>query len=94
MNQKEYEMLAQNEQVDVIEPQTPPAQDQQPKEDPTQTFDLSNLLGQLRVVKKSISTVPTFTPRNYLEQFQLYKNGTTYRLYVYVAGSWRYTTLT
>jgi len=52
------------------------------------------LLQNLRKIKKTISGVPTFTPRSFFDQFQIYVNGSTRRLYVYADGSWRYVTLT
>ena len=52
------------------------------------------LLDLLSRVKKHRATVPTHTPRNLLEQFELYENGADYRLYVYLNGTWRYVTLT
>ena len=43
---------------------------------------------------KSISSVPTHSPRNFYEQIVFYKNGATYRLYFYVEDSWHYASLT
>jgi hypothetical protein len=52
-----------------------------------------DLINKLSIVKRPISTAPTHLPKNILEQFELYENGTTYRLYVYING-WHYITLT
>lgn len=40
--------------------------------------------------KKTNATVPTYTPKSFLEQIYLYKNGTDYRLYVYLNNEWKY----
>lgn len=45
-------------------------------------------------LKKTNSTAPTYTPKNFLEQIYLYKNGTDYRLYVYLNNEWKYITFT
>lgn len=52
------------------------------------------LLALLRVVKRPVATAPTYTPKNLLEQFVIYENGATRRLYVHVGDTWRYTALT
>lgn len=51
-------------------------------------------LAALRAVKQPVSTTPTRTPRSLIEQFVIYQNGTTRRLYVYVGNAWRYVALT
>ena len=48
----------------------------------------------LRAVKRPLSAAPTRTPKNLIEQFELYESGVTRRLYVYVNGTWRYVALT
>lgn len=45
-------------------------------------------------LKKTNATVPTYTPKNFLEQIYLYKSGTDYRLYVYLNNEWKYITFT
>lgn len=42
---------------------------------------------------KTQSTVPTYTPRNYKEQFVFYDDGSNQRLYIYINNSWKYTAL-
>jgi len=44
--------------------------------------------------QESVSTVPTYIPKTFLEQFVLYDDGTNQRLYVYVNGAWKNVTLT
>ena len=43
-----------------------------------------------------ITATPTWTPKTFKDQFAVYKNGSTYRLYVYdtANGAWRYASLT
>lgn len=43
--------------------------------------------------QQSISTIPTYTPKSFLEQFVLYDDATNQRLYVYMDGTWKYITL-
>jgi len=48
---------------------------------------------------QTVSVAPTTTPKNMSDQFKLYSNAGTFRLYVFVAdsagvGSWRYVVLT
>lgn len=52
------------------------------------------MLQNLRKIKQPISGVPTFTPRSFYDQFQLYVNGSTRRLYIYMDKSWHYITMT
>jgi len=44
--------------------------------------------------QESVSTVPTYIPKTFLEQFVLYDDDTDQRLYVYVNGAWKNVTLT
>lgn len=50
--------------------------------------DVTNLSGFI----DTIDTVPTETPRNFYEQFKIYKNATTYRFYWYdfTNNEWRF----
>lgn len=45
---------------------------------------------------KTVTSAPTHIPRKFNEQFVIYQNSTTYRLYIYDAlnGAWRYVALT
>lgn len=53
------------------------------------------LIQALRTIKRSVSTAPTYTPKNFLEQFVFYDDGGgTVRLYLYVGTTWRYVGLT
>ena len=45
-------------------------------------------------ILQHVDTVPTYNPKTFFEQFVLYENGSTYRLYVYLNGTWRYVSLT
>lgn len=39
-----------------------------------------------------VSTAPTHIPRDFNEQFKIYKNGSTYRFYWHDGTGWRYAT--
>ncbi len=45
-------------------------------------------------VQRANSSVPTHSPKNREEQFYIYKNGSTFRLYIWVDGDWKYISLT
>jgi hypothetical protein len=51
-------------------------------------FGLSNK------VKQAVSTAPTYIPKNFNEQIVFYKNGTTFRIYLYIGNAWCYGNLT
>ena len=53
---------------------------------------LETLIGKI----KTVSAVPSWTPRNLYEQLVIYKSGATIRLYVYdnTNLAWNYTALT
>ena len=58
-----------------------------------QLESLMTRFNQAEEMIKHSSTVPTYIPKSFSEQFYLYKNGATYRLYIYV-DSWKYVALT
>lgn len=62
-----------------------------PKTDASQ-YDA--LFQTLRTVRQPVSAAPTFVPKSFLEMFQFYSSGGTYRLYVFVGDTWRYVALT
>lgn len=45
---------------------------------------------QLRTPRRHLTSAPTFTPRNAVEQRQLFDNGTTRGEYVWINGTWRF----
>lgn len=52
-------------------------------------------IGDLVKILKTNSTVPTYTPKKFLDCFYLYWDGsTTYELYIYINNSWKKTSLT
>jgi hypothetical protein len=93
MIQEDFKKLQETGQVEEVQEDKP--QDQpKPQEKPLGEFDFSALLEQLKVVRKPVSTAPTFTPRGFLDQIQFYESGSTRRLYIYISPTWRYVTLT
>lgn len=53
-------------------------------------------LNAMKFKKTSLSTAPTFIPKNFYDQIQFYDSGGTRRIYIYVNDSagWRYVALT
>jgi hypothetical protein len=62
-------------------------------EDKIKQFENEKYLDDLKRLLKTHSAVPTHEPKKLTEQFYLYKNDTTYRLYVYINNEWKYTNL-
>lgn len=52
------------------------------------------LIQQMRGLKKTLTSAPTFTPKNFYESIQFYDTGGVRRLYLFVNLSWRYVVLT
>lgn len=44
--------------------------------------------------KRHLSSTPDFIPKNLAEQIQFYDSGSVRRVYFYINGTWRYSTLT
>ena len=94
---KEKDILA-GQQIEIVEDTSAQnSQDQNPTKDITFAQGIApylSFLEGMRVLKKSVDTAPTFTPKNFFEQIQFYENGATYRIYIYLNGTWRYVALT
>lgn len=101
MEQKDFEKLQKDQKIEV--PQEQPltlekiiieltARGFGKQEKPFTEYD--SIFQMLRTVRRPVSTAPTFIPKNFLEMFQIYENGATIRLYVYVNRTWRYVVLT
>lgn len=45
---------------------------------------------------QTVTTAPTLTPRNFIEQVKIYSSGGTFRIYIYdtVSNAWKFSTLT
>lgn len=50
-------------------------------------------IDDLMNIKETYDSVPTYIPKKLLDQIYLYKNGATYRLYIYINNEWKYTAL-
>lgn len=90
------EALKQQEMVLLPPQELPPLEDFK-----TKLPDDQNILFRSRLPLLERSTVPTHVPKTFLDQFVIYNNTGTYRLYIYmkskdatVDGVWRYVTLT
>ena len=51
-------------------------------------------INDLIKILKTHSTIPEHTPNKLLDCFWLYKDGDTYRLYIYINNEWKYSALT
>lgn len=94
---KKEEVISNGEQIEIVEDTSAKEDLPTPPEQVTFAQGIAPYLAFLegmRVVKKSIDTAPTFTPKNFFEQIQFYDNAGTYRVYLYVNGDWRYVALT
>jgi len=75
---------------------------QRPAQEPAEPLKMDDIKTNINTygswiyqgVQRTNSSVPTHSPKNREEQFYLYLNGATIRLYVWVSGTWRYATLT
>ena len=93
MEKSEFQKLEKEGKIEMIE-ESSPRQDQQQQQDSRPEFDLSALTEELKSVRRPVSAVPTYVPKNFLQQFVLYESGATRRLYVYMNGGWYYASLT
>ena len=92
MTEQEFTTKANAGEVKAVE--QPKTETQSAPPPPQNIEDFLPYLMKLRYNIKSVSTAPTFKPRGFLEHFVTYDTGGVRRLYIYVNGSWRYTTLT
>lgn len=51
------------------------------------------LINDLLKVIKTNSSLPTHTPKKFIDCFYLYNSGATYELYIYISNSWKKVTL-
>lgn len=93
MEQSDFDKLQKEGGVKIV-PQPEPLPPPPSPKSKTLEEQFPALLTALRVIKQPVSTVPTYIPKSFLEQIVIYENGATYRLYVYVNRTWRYTALT
>lgn len=95
MELEKFEKETKTGKVEVLKPPLFEADQPQPKKEMSATErDFDGIIVALRTIRQPIATVPTFIPKNFIEQIQFYESGATYRLYIYQNGTWRYTTLT
>jgi hypothetical protein len=91
MTEQEYNQAQAQGNVNYL----PPQQSNQPPAEPDiQLAGYIAVLQQLRSPKSFLTTVPTFTPKIFLDQIQFYDDGVNRRIYFYINKVWRYTTLT
>jgi len=51
---------------------------------PNPLLEIDDLINSLRAIKKPLLSAPTFTPRNFIDRFQVYNNN----LYFYISPSY------
>lgn len=93
MKEEDFKKQQEEGKVEVVRPKP---QEKKPEGGVSQAemYELAYILEGLKVTHKPIASAPVFTPRNFSEQIQLYENGGTVRLYIYVNQTWRYVALT
>jgi hypothetical protein len=65
-----------------------------PKTPPNPLDEYQSILDTLRRPRKHLTVAPTFTPKSFIDQIQLFDDGVNRRLYLYVNKVWRYVALT
>ena len=90
MTEAEFNQALAQGDVNFVRPE------QQPEEplQPLSFNEYQSVIEALRRPRRHLTSAPSFTPKSFLDSFQLYDDGTNRRLYVYVNGTWRYSTLT
>lgn len=100
MDQKDFEKLEAEGKVEVVKEEETSFDiekkktEQQNQDRTINEEELQPILETLRRILKPVDTAPTKIPKSFLDQIVIYKNGSTYRLYIYVEDAWRYTALT
>tara|TARA_B100000508_G_C11460132_1_gene278814 strand:- start:2271 stop:2555 length:285 start_codon:yes stop_codon:yes gene_type:complete len=94
MEQAEFNKLDKESKVEMVKESQDERSEERSQQDERPEFDLSALVNELKEVRRPVDAVPTYTPKNFLQQFVLYESGATRRLYVYMNGGWYYETLT
>lgn len=56
--------------------------------------DFIGILQVLKTPKQHLVVAPDFVPRTFVDQIQVYDDGTNRRIYIYVNKTWRYVNLT
>ena len=84
MTEKEFNQKLKDGEVEAVKPETP-----QTPTPPTPAFDENEpLLDAMRRPKKSLSTPPTFSPKNFAEQFQVVVAGGLKSLWMWIDQTW------
>jgi hypothetical protein len=56
--------------------------------------DFLPILVNLLMTRRHLTAAPAFTPKTFVDQVQLFDDGTNRRLYLYINRVWRYVALT
>jgi hypothetical protein len=93
MTQEELQQAIQSKQVEIQTPQPTPDTPSTPQ-DSSSMDEFLAILFLARRYRRHLTTAPTFKPKTFLDQIQLYDDGTNRRAYFYINNTWRYTALT
>lgn len=94
MTEKELKQLNKEGKIEEVKPEDEIEEEPENVRDTIEKKQFEPILETIRRIKQPVSTAPTVTPRNFIEQFVVYENGATVRIYIYVGDTWRYVALT
>lgn len=91
MKEEDLKNIEKRGDVEYLKEEKPPSISKAPAPE----VNINDLINLLRTVKRYRTTAPTLTPRNFLEQIEIYDDGTDLRLYVWVnqTNGWKSVTL-
>lgn len=92
MTEDQFNQAQKDGKVEFLKPVEVPAPEENKRDYEQEPFIA--VLEAMRRPKLYLTTAPTFTPKNFLEQIQFYDDGVDRRIYFYLNGSWSYVTLT
>ena len=93
MTEQELSQALQKGQAKQVKPEPPMQSIQIPQQSSPSVDEFIIVLSALRMPKQHLTTAPTLTPKNFLDQIQFYDDGNNRRLYLYVNNTWRFVTL-
>jgi hypothetical protein len=90
MDEQSFQQAIEKGQVNFIEPKSEAREELKPN----MLDEYTPIIETLRRPRRHLTIAPTFTPKSFIDQIQLYDDGTNRRVYLYVNGTWRYAALT
>ena len=89
MEENEFDEKLENGEIKEVKREEPEFKETQEVIPPKTIKDYESFLEMLRRIKMHSDSVPTYTPKSFLEQFYLYLSGSTYRFYIYIKDAWK-----